>query len=161
MTGTLNKANSNSTTFTDGNCDLQIGKVHSFVLLSNLEEVEFGNMSRADLLLVNRVSNKKINVLIFELKGVGKELPLKEINHLTDRIITKFNGTRKLLVESGKLITAIQGSKNLSYFYFLVITPEFKSQFTKIEGRLRERIGKSVHFEILDNSQVFYPNNYQ
>ena len=70
MSGVLNK-NDETSTFTDGDCCVKIGKVDRFITLVNIEELAIGDSTpRADLMLLYRNERNILQIVFSELKNV-------------------------------------------------------------------------------------------
>lgn len=169
MSGTLNE-NNEVTKFTDSCYNLKIGKINNFIMIVNIEELNFGHStSRADLMLLYRNDKNALEIVLFELKNVNARLEGQKIDDIKNRIFNKFNSTMSLFEEkNGRLnsnnkVTKLQGifsdvvkgTKNKHKTFCLVIPAEFQSQLVKIIFNINEKNKKYFETKFLTEEQVF------
>ncbi|MHB8552716.1 MAG: hypothetical protein ACYDAO_03920 [Thermoplasmataceae archaeon] len=171
MLGTLNRQNDFITNFSDSSCTLKIGKVNSFIMMMNLEALDFDNNSHADLLLIHKNASNKVEVFIFELKGVEIVLKKTELEKMQKSILNKFHGTIKCFPETNNsskptkdamgfdnfLSSFVKVSKPINKTYILVIPPEFMSQMVKFKTSFEGCLKKYAKFRMIPNDDIFTP----
>lgn len=172
MSGILNYDNGNVTSFKDGNCSVNLERVDSFVVLVNLEELNFGkSSSRSDLLLIRRNGNGRLDVAIFELKGIQEAINSKSIEEIRNHLRAKYDSTvsllgTKKLNNSGNhdKINKLDNSFNDLFKdfkigtkkYVIVIGDHLWSQFTKFVSQVQTLMGKDCNCEFIKCGEKFY-----
>lgn len=171
MSGTLNQDNK-ELIFTDNNYNLKIGKIDRFIMIVDIEELDFGNSTpRADLMLLYRNERDILEIVLFELKNVKKTLSSRKIEELLKRIFSKYHssmslfGEQKANLNPGNKSTKLEGifsnviksSKYKKKTFYFVIPDEFKSQVVPIMSKIKEKNSKEFEINYLTESEVFTP----
>jgi hypothetical protein len=152
MSGILNKNNETST-FTDGDCCVKIGKVDRFITLVNIEELAIGNNTpRADLMLLYRNEKDTLQIAFYELKNVMTILSGKKIEQMKTHILNKFHATMSLFESNsssynsrnngvkleGIFSKVVKNSTKSDKIFYVVTTEEFRSQIISLGLRFYE-----------------------
>ena len=171
MSGTLNE-NNEVAKYTDSGFNLKVGKINHFVMMVNIEELNFGSHTpRADLMLLYRKEQKILEIVLFELKNVKAVLRSEELDKLVSHVKNKFYSTISLFDPqiggldsnnkntklAGIFSNAVKDSMKANKTYYLVIPSEFKSQVIKFKTTIREKNKKRFRFEILTENEEFKP----
>ena len=172
LSGVLNQDNGNVTSFKDGNCSVIFERVDSFVMLVNLEELNFGNSSsHCDLLLIRRNRKDRLDVAIFELKGIQEAISKKSIDELTNHLRAKYYSTLSLL-GTKKLNNSGHNDKTnkLDYSfkdlfknfkvgtekYVIVVGGNLWSLFARIKLQVKTSMGKDCDCEFIKCGEKFH-----
>ena len=153
MSGVLNK-NDETSTFSDGDICVKIGKVDRFITLVNIEELAIGNNTpRADLMLLYRNERNILQIVFFELKNVKAILSLPKIKEMKDHISNKFHSTMSLFESNssshnsrnngvkleGIFSKVVKNSTKSDKIFYVVTTKEFRSQIISLGSKFNEK----------------------